>query len=375
MIKRNENPLIKLYKDLFLGAKHLNIAEEIAKINNKKKIVVIIKMLFAKIWYGFATTEYALYDLERIPVKFWKKFLSIRSLRHVQIKLNPPDLGFLIDNKIEYYIRCLQHGLRSPKIWAIICGNSHRIGQIPQGTRVITDKKQLFNFMQSQEEHQDLIIKPAKGLGGEGLISLIINPDGVFDALDRLIPIEEIYHHCFLEYQNEPFIVQERLKPHPDLKSLMPGRSLGCFRINTYFSEPKPSVLFVFIKIPARNNITDTFHSGTTGNLIAQVDITTGKIGKAWGKRPDKDTIFLSEYTAHPTTGVALKGFRIPQWDAILKTAIRGAQAFPEFKIIGWDVALSENGIFLIEANRRWDADAPQIVLERAFRKEMMALV
>jgi hypothetical protein len=185
----------------------------------------------------------------------------------------------------------------------------------------------------------------------------------------------EIYKYCFVEHQNEALIVQQRIKPHPRLKPIMPGRALGCIRVVTYCSESEASVLFVFIKIPVGNNITDAFQHGGTGNLLANLDLATGKLGKAWGKRQGRDGHSLTEFTAHPTTKQVFQGFQIPQWDAILRTAKKGAMAFPELRVIGWDVALCENGIFLMEGNNLWDSDGPQVALRRGIKKDMMALV
>lgn len=354
---------------------HLSVAREVSRDRNRNLLSTIFKMTVAKIYFSIPIKDYALNDLERIPLKFWKNFINKRSLTDIQKKLNPSSLRKLIDDKIDFYYRCLNNDLPTPKVWAIICNNRNTIGQIPQGTHVICGKKKLYNFLYNKEAPKDLIIKRANGAYSEGLISLKVKSDGLFDNFNRPYKDFEIYNHCLVENPNKAFIVQERLKPHPGLRPLMPGIALGCIRVVTYFSDSGATVLFVFIKIPVGDNVTDAFQHGATGNLLAYLDLATGKLGKAWGKRGRQDIHCLTEFTAHPTTGVMFQGFQIPQWDDVLRLAKRGAEAFPELRLIGWDMALCENGIFLMEGNNLWDPDGPQVTLRKGIKKEMTTLV
>ena len=68
-------------------------------------------------------------------------------------------------------------------------------------------------------------------------------------------------------------------------------------------------------------------------------------------------------------------GYQIPKWKEILEVAKQGAISFPELKTVGWDIALCNRGLLLIEGNHHWDPDGPQITLRRGIKKEMMALV
>ena len=45
-------------------------------------------------------------------------------------------------------------------------------------------------------------------------------------------------------------------------------------------------------------------------------------------------------------------GFQIPRWDEAKDFVRKAAQVVPSIRIIGWDVALSQDGWVLIEANR-----------------------
>ena len=55
-------------------------------------------------------------------------------------------------------------------------------------------------------------------------------------------------------------------------------------------------------------------------------------------------------------------------------TTMGAARAFPEFRTVGWDVALTEQGITILEGNWHYDPDGPQITLDRGIKSEVRAL-
>ena len=69
-----------------------------------------------------------------------------------------------------------------------------------------------------------------------------------------------------------------------------------------------------------------------------------------------------------------IEGFQIPHWPEVLELVRQGAVAFPELRTIGWDVAISSSGIFLLEGNHHWDPEGAQVSLQRGIRSEMEAL-
>ena len=52
----------------------------------------------------------------------------------------------------------------------------------------------------------------------------------------------------------------------------------------------------------------------------------------------------------HPDTNIKLDGFEIPFFNNAIDLTLKCAEEFPS-KIIGWDIAITENGPLIIEAN------------------------
>lgn len=56
-------------------------------------------------------------------------------------------------------------------------------------------------------------------------------------------------------------------------------------------------------------------------------------------------------FECHPDSGVRFRGFRIPGWDALLELLRELVTVVPEVRLCGWDLAWSEDGWVVVEAN------------------------
>ena len=53
----------------------------------------------------------------------------------------------------------------------------------------------------------------------------------------------------------------------------------------------------------------------------------------------------------HPVSGLATKGFQIPHWDKVLAVTEEAARRLEGVGMVGWDVAVTQDGVCLIEGN------------------------
>ena len=105
----------------------------------------------------------------------------------------------------------------------------------------------------------------------------------------------------------------------------------------------------------------DNFHAG---GLAAKVDIETGELGPGSdiGLRPD-----ATWHATHPDSGAPLEGRKLPFWKETLDLARRAHAALPEWAVIGWDIAIVEDGPVVIEGNSGADLD----IVQRSHREPM----
>jgi hypothetical protein len=92
------------------------------------------------------------------------------------------------------------------------------------------------------------------------------------------------------------------------------------------------------------------------GGLFASIDVNTGELSYAYSRA--KDTLYdenhqIMKYKSHPTTNSQIEGLKIPNWEELCEKMLQ-LQKKLEFigaKFIAWDVALTNQGFCIIEAN------------------------
>jgi hypothetical protein len=144
------------------------------------------------------------------------------------------------------------------------------------------------------------------------------------------------------------YMLQERLMPHPGLDALI-GPRIGTIRVYTIVGKDGPEVFRTCWKVPAGASMADNFWR--KGNMLAALDQATGEVKRVICGAGLNQV----EVESHPDTGARLVGSRIPGWDDILKTALWAARVVSHVPLIGWDIAQTDRGPVLVEANNTPD--------------------
>lgn len=207
------------------------------------------------------------------------------------------------------------------------------------------NREELAKFLQNNEE---FMLKPYDGLGGHGVVKMTReqagDPDEFFDRLER-----------------EGLFVEGYVKQHSEINKLC-AASVNTIRVMTFGYNGKSRIIYAAMRIGNGVNHCDNFHQGGMG---CSIDIETGKL---IGNAVDKD---LNEFKSHPTSGVKFDGFQIPNWDKVKQMVLEAALVNNKIHVVGWDVAVTEDGATFIEGNRRPGFDLVQVLSERG-RKDIM---
>jgi hypothetical protein len=237
-------------------------------------------------------------------------------------RINP--LGWTRDcvlaDKVRFEARCAAAGLPHPRTVAVVDGGKISVKAEPEG--------------------RDLVLKPADGEGGDGVV-----------VLQRVIDVADLVSR--LPRGRGVYIVQDHLRPHPALADLALD-ALPTVRIVTMIDEVgAPEVVSATFRFASvRGARVDNMKAG---GLIAAVDLPVGALGvacKGYGG---------GDHAVHPVTGAAIAGRMLPDWPAA-KGLVRRAHAetFVDYALIGWDVALTPDGPVLIEGNGKPGVLMPQ---------------
>lgn len=244
-----------------------------------------------------------------------------------------------------------------------------RIMNPPSQRRVLADKTEFLkvykafvhhNFFKKEElaneaavadfiqNNSRLVLKSSDGQCGRGIEVITtegLSPEELRQGLERT--------------GND--MVEAFVEQHPDLQLLSPS-GLNTVRIITQINkEGKVDFLGARLRITVNSSVDNL----AAGNLAAPIDLQTGKI---IGEGVYSDITKKNE-SHHPITGVAIRGFQVPHWTEAKTTVEQAALAFPQNKSIGWDVAITANGVDLIEGNHDWCKLLWQLPVQRGLKE------
>lgn len=221
--------------------------------------------------------------------------------------LNPQENWHLLEDKIEFLKRF--DGLTG-RSWIDLRETSHG------------------EFEAFCEKHPKFVAKPLDGTCGRGVEFIEISDKSQIVGLYDMLMAGK-------QYLAEDFIVQ-----HPDISKIYP-LSVNTLRLVTIKNHDTVHLVFSSMRIGNGKKV-DNLNSG---GMAVIVDMDTGKISTPGADKDGK------AYHTHPMTGVELAGCQIPFYQESVALVKEAAMRIPELGYIGWDVAVSEKGPMLIEAN------------------------
>lgn len=226
----------------------------------------------------------------------------------------------------------------------------------PASRTILSNKYEFLTHYNSFIRHQYATLKQIKK-DATLAANLLASPSGlvVTKSLDgQCGKGVEVIETEYLSYQeliahmqdsgNE--LAEEYLVQHDDLMALSPS-GLNTIRIFTQLNhQDEPELLGCRIRISVDSHVDNL----AAGNLVAPIDAETGKVN---GPAVYSD-ITKPDETHHPITGHPIEGFQIPYWQEILNLVQQAAKHDTRNRSIGWDVAVTNHGPDLIEANHDW---------------------
>jgi hypothetical protein len=328
------------------------------------------RVLRARLRHGVGPLYYSLYQFSRIPESKWGDYLTDDPTFKDALKdMSPPEMHRLAQNKALLYQHCLAHQLPTIPILCIVGASPDPLG--PE-LRLVTSLEQWLAVMNSVRE--PLFVKSVDGTYGEGAFTVAWSANG-FEFEGRRGSLEDLYRHIEAKLADETgWMVQPRLRSHPGMTGIVSSHGLATIRAVTAMRGGEPQLLIAGLKVTVGNNITDNFSKGVSGNLLAPIDRETGTLSAAWGSRgtawPE-----MRSFSEHPETGQRIDGFVLPFWGELVELALRAQRSLPRLKSVGWDIAATEHGVVLVEANLTYDLSILQIAHQRGLKREIGAIL
>lgn len=260
------------------------------------------------------------------------QFVSPKVINRYQRQLNPlgtPSMKAAND-KLETFLRLSGAGVATVPVLAVTAPG----GRITAPDGSALDPAALAALIAQAEGR--VFVKPRGGAHGHG-VAIVTDPADLQAQAAGPAAL----------------VVQPVLRQHPGIARLHPA-SLNTVRIDTYRKGGVLQSSAAVLKVGRAGSLVD---NGGAGGIFVPIDLETGRFGPRGRSRGRMGALALEH---HPDTGAVFSG-TVPFWAELKAEIARGAAAMPDLGTIGWDVALTEEGPMIVEANAFWIATLLQI--------------
>lgn len=270
------------------------------------RIAVVFDIIYCQIRFNVKISEYVLYKFYNYKNRYRKHFLLNYHQRKKYKRIN----NLRVTYSKWFFYEKMSKWFQRDAIPVPDCGERA--------------------FLDFVKKHQKVIIKPVKGTLGKGIS--VLNYKSEEQVLQNYLTLKDQY------------ICEEYIGQHPVMAELYPGTVNTVRIMSIRNNEDNVELVSATLKIGAKaDTVVDNMGCG---GIIAQVDLETGIVSSfAIDSQRNK-------YSHHPVTNVQIIGMNLPNWDKVVELVKQAHNEMKESRVIGWDIAITESGAALVEANR-----------------------
>ncbi|KAF2991284.1 hypothetical protein OGR47_03985 [Methylocystis sp. MJC1] len=299
--------------------------------------------------------KYRLFDDAWLAGADKADFVGARRNRDLVVEINyRHDWHGLLTNKLASQSYLAAYGLPTIAPLAI-----YAPGLAIASDRLLPSREALRGFL-LDARHYPIFGKPVESFQSLGALALLgcDAANGELIAVgDKRLKIDEALDDIERHYA-AGYLFQKMVKPHQGLIPKI-GERLATVRVLTIATPEGPKAFRAGWKIPAAGNVADNFWRA--GNMLAGLDFETGRLLHA----TTGVGFEMKDVTRHPDTGAELIGLQVPDWQKMKAVAVEGAKVLRHFGIVGWDIAATDDGPMIVEANETPDFSLVQIADRR----------
>lgn len=292
-----------------------------------------------------------------------RAFVGVTTARRIWVTANfQREWWGLLDNKLAATTLLGAYGF--PTIPTLgVYSESFRLPALPR----LESRDELVAFLREPARYP-MFGKPIdsyRSLGSASFERYLADTDSLEKTTGGTVTVDEFADEVLASYR-AGYMFQGRVRPHAAIRAVC-GERLATARIVTMISGGRVKLARALWKIPAGSNVADNFWR--RGNLIAGLDLETGRV-----LRVQRGTgLAAEEIETHPDTGASLVGMTVPLYRELVDTAVEGHKLFPDFGILGWDMAATDEGALIVEPNTTPDFVLPQLadcrgIMDAAFQ-------
>jgi len=267
----------------------------------------------------------------------------------IQKRWNPESWDPLLADKTIFYRFCSAAGIPIPKVLGLFFKSSP--GWSHTG-RLLLEREDWESFFE-KDCTPEFVIKPDRGFYGSGIRIYTREGPSFVATSGARCTAGSLVDSMSQERRYGAFVVQERVRNHPDLMKLSGTDGLQTVRfITSIGKEGECRIVYAYLKTIVGSNISDNIVHGTSGNLMVEVSLEPGILTQVVGTG-------FRKLLSHPSTGIPFRGFSLPFWEEACRLVRATAVKFVPVGTIGWDVGITALGPVIIEGNIWYDPPSP----------------
>jgi hypothetical protein len=181
----------------------------------------------------------------------------------------------------------------------------------------------------------------------------------VIEASEGILFVKYINNEYFINKKKYPFdklknilrnglwVVQEQKSAHPDIQKIN-SSSLNVLRIVTMLSDFEPIFLGGFQAFAIEDAETDSW---SEGSIFVGFDLENEALDRYGFHSPWYKGDGMIAH--HPNSGVRFENYKIPFLKEAVEICKKAHKLFYTNFLLGWDVAITENGPLVVEINEK----------------------
>lgn len=304
------------------------------KDKEKKNILKIIKELLVLLR---SKKEIPYYYFKRIYKKKITNYLDYLSTKEVVAigsskRLHKPEYVKIFESKLTFALFCESESIQSPQLIGYNLGKTFHSGDEEAS---ISSKDEFYSFLKNTFKSFNvnaLFFRPHSEFGGKGCFKL--TKDFSYTEADI----------AFKKFNEYDYVFTECIEQHEAINKIH-SKSINTLRfISLITSDDNIKILCAFMRFGIGNNIVD---NASSGGFFVGIDKDKGTL--------DANGLYMLEYGGneileHPDSGFKFEGFKIPYYNEACELIINSVKKIPN-RFIGWDIAITNQGPTIIEAN------------------------
>ncbi|MBR3106926.1 MAG: hypothetical protein IKH30_07040 [Clostridia bacterium] len=282
--------------------------------------------------YGVAVKEYFLYQFAILNDKGRREYITERNRYNIYPYFNGAKKRREMQDKYNAYLALKKFYKREAMY----------IGEDTSGAEI----EAFF------AERDSAILKPNASGVGKGV------------EIFRLSDYEDRKTAFAYLMSKENYIMEELIRQTGLMRSLHP-QSVNTVRVYACRLKTGVRIFGCHLRTGIGGSVVD--NAGQGGVVISVNDD-----GIAWTSGMDE---FGHTYVYHPDSHVFIPGMIMPEWERAKQLVEDAMQVFPDIRFVGWDIAYSDRGWVIVEANDNGQFYGYQIPHHMGVYKQMMSFV